>query len=129
MNEKDHIEDLDCSDSFRDIQHLDCSDDFNRLNFERVTYTDVKGEALPSHEVFGKCHDNVLRVIEALDCSESFRALNFEEMEIEIQAGPVKRMSKVYLMTTSLKVASEALPSHEVFGIGRSKKIRYLQLA
>ena len=50
-------------------------------------------------EVFGKRHDNVLRDIEALDCSESFRALNFEETGIEVQAGPVKRMSKVYLMT------------------------------
>lgn len=50
-------------------------------------------------EVFGKMHKNVLRDIEALDCSEEFRRLNFELTEFEVQAGPVKRMSKVYLMT------------------------------
>lgn len=50
-------------------------------------------------EVFGKEHHNVLKAINNLDCSAEFRAVNFNATEIEIQAGPVKRMSKVYLMT------------------------------
>lgn len=50
-------------------------------------------------EVFGKLHKNVIRDIENLDCSVAFRRLNFERTEIEVQAGPVKRKSPVYLMT------------------------------
>ena len=50
-------------------------------------------------EGFDKMHKNVLQTIELLDCSEEFRRLNFELTEVEIQAGPVKRKSPMYLMT------------------------------
>ncbi|ACU89013.1 Rha family transcriptional regulator [Desulfomicrobium baculatum] len=50
-------------------------------------------------EVFGKMHKDVLKAIQNLDCSEDFRGRNFALTEIEIQAGPVKRMSPMYLMT------------------------------
>jgi len=50
-------------------------------------------------EAFGRLHKNVIQKLESLDCSEEFASANFSAHEQEIQAGAVKRKSKVYEMT------------------------------
>lgn len=50
-------------------------------------------------EAFGKRHTHVLEKIKGLDCSDGFTSANFSAHEEMIQAGPVKRKSKVYEMT------------------------------
>lgn len=50
-------------------------------------------------EAFGKRHTHVLEKIKGLDCSGGFTSANFSAHEEFIQAGPVKRKSKVYEMT------------------------------
>lgn len=48
---------------------------------------------------FGKQHKDVLRKLENLDCSDVFTSAHFYAYEEIIQAGAVKRSSKVYQMT------------------------------
>lgn len=50
-------------------------------------------------DAFGKLHKNVVQKIDNLDCSREFASANFSAHEEMIQAGPVKRKSKVYEMT------------------------------
>lgn len=50
-------------------------------------------------DAFGKLHKNVIQRIESLDCSAEFASANFSAHEEIIQAGAVKRRSKVYEMT------------------------------
>lgn len=50
-------------------------------------------------DAFGKLHKNVIQRIESLDCSAEFASANFSAHEETIQAGAVKRRSKVYEMT------------------------------
>lgn len=50
-------------------------------------------------DAFGKLHKNVIQKIESLDCSSEFASANFSAHEEMIQAGAVKRPSKVYEMT------------------------------
>jgi Rha family phage regulatory protein len=50
-------------------------------------------------DAFGKLHKNVVQKIENLDCSAEFASANFSAHDEMIQAGPVKRKSKVYEMT------------------------------
>ncbi|WP_082916333.1 Rha family transcriptional regulator [Pseudoalteromonas neustonica] len=50
-------------------------------------------------EAFGKLHKNVIQKIENLDCSDKFASANFSAHVETVQAGAVKRKSKVYQMT------------------------------
>lgn len=50
-------------------------------------------------EAFGKLHKNVIQKLESLDCSPEFTSANFSAHAETIQAGAVKRESKIYEMT------------------------------
>ena len=50
-------------------------------------------------ESFGKLHKDILKKIESLSCSDSFTSANFCAHVEFVQAGAVKRKSKVYQMT------------------------------
>lgn len=56
-------------------------------------------DSLHVAQCFGKLHKNVIQKLENLDCSKEFTSANFSAHEEIIQAGAVKRASKVYQMT------------------------------
>lgn len=60
---------------------------------------ELRTTSLKVAEAFGKLHKDVLRKIVNLDCSPEFMSAHFYAHEEIIQAGAVKRPSKVYEMT------------------------------
>lgn len=58
-----------------------------------------KTNSLKVAEAFGKQHKDVLRKIDNLECSPEFASAHFCAHEEFVQAGAVKRKSKVYDMT------------------------------
>ncbi|SFB80860.1 phage regulatory protein, rha family [Marinospirillum celere] len=62
-------------------------------------HNQIKTTSLKVAEAFNKLHKDVLRKIESLDCSAEFASAHFYAHDEMIQAGPVKRLSKVYEMT------------------------------
>ncbi|MDD1792537.1 Rha family transcriptional regulator [Enterovibrio sp. ZSDZ42] len=58
-----------------------------------------KTDSLKVAAAFGKLHKDVLRKIDNLECSAEFASAHFYAHEEFVQAGAVKRKSKVYEMT------------------------------
>lgn len=64
-----------------------------------VSQNQPRTTSLKIAEAFGKRHTHVLEKIQNLDCSDQFTSANFSAHDEVIQAGAVKRKSKVYEMT------------------------------
>ncbi len=66
-----------------------------------ITATNAKlvTTSLKVAEAFGRLHKNVIRAIENVDCSDEFASAHFLAHVELVQAGAVKRESKVYQIT------------------------------
>lgn len=66
-----------------------------------ITTTNAKlvTTSLKVAEAFGRLHKNVIRAIENVDCSDEFASAHFLAHVELVQAGAVKRESKVYQIT------------------------------
>lgn len=73
----------------------------NTLPLDAITCEESKlvTTSLKVAEAFGKRHAHVLEKIKSLDCSDSFTSANFSAHVEMMQAGAVKRESKVYQIT------------------------------
>jgi len=69
----------------------------NAADVLSVTDNQIRTTSVAVAEVFGKCHDDVLRKIKALDCSQEFNARNFAVVEYLDGKGekrPAREMTK-----------------------------------